>query len=555
MSSMTTSTTRRVTYRVGRVLVPLAVGVLLAVLVAGTLFALSSREVTVASHDAVVRPSLAADLRGDVVLRTGPVLPDVRLPSAAPVGVEIELGKTEAATTGELIQRYGFIASQPGPQSAVVVTALREMVVAAALRGLAAGVVVVGGWVLIGRRRRRELLWAARGPQGAAAALAVVVVAAAVWQPWAGDPAPPEEDDWQSLRDFLGPSVPLPDQAADLEVSVGGLTTAGTRRLVWSAVDTWHRSRDFYASALEAAGEVELRTPADGETVALLVSDRHDNIGMDPVAREIAEMAGATVVLDAGDDTSTGSRWEAFSLDSLQESFGDLERYVASGNHDNGRFVRDYLADRGWTVLDGEVVAGPGGSRLLGVPDPRASGLGTWREETGLGFGEQAERLADVACEADAVGGRVATLLVHDANLGRPALERGCVDLVLGGHVHVVTGPTEVAGTNGRTGYSYTTGTAGGAAYAIAVGSKLRRSADLTLVTYRDGRPSGIQSVELQTNGVFVVRPWVLLEYDVPAGAEGSGPGAPPPGPDPTGRPEPGQQVGPDTVLTPRPTR
>ncbi len=55
--------------------------------------------------------------------------------------------------------------------------------------------------------------------------------------------------------------------------------------------------------------------------------------------------------------------------------------------------------------------------------------------------------------------------------MGDEALERGCADLVVGGHLHVQSGPTAVAGENGAVGYSYTTGTTGGAAYAIAVGA------------------------------------------------------------------------------------
>ena len=51
-------------------------------------------------------------------------------------------------------------------------------------------------------------------------------------------------------------------------------------------------------------------------------------------------------------------------------------------------FVHDYLRDHGWTMLDGEVVDGPGGTSLLGVDDPRSSGLGNWRDETGLTFAE-----------------------------------------------------------------------------------------------------------------------------------------------------------------------
>ena len=44
---------------------------------ATVIFLNSSRETTLASHDAVIRP----DLSGNVVLLTGPVLPDVRVPT------------------------------------------------------------------------------------------------------------------------------------------------------------------------------------------------------------------------------------------------------------------------------------------------------------------------------------------------------------------------------------------------------------------------------------------------------------------------------------------
>src|SRR5687768_13738765 len=52
----------------------------------------SSRTTTLASHDAVIRP----DLGGKVVLRTGPVLPDIRVDSGSRIGVEVTLGKTDA---------------------------------------------------------------------------------------------------------------------------------------------------------------------------------------------------------------------------------------------------------------------------------------------------------------------------------------------------------------------------------------------------------------------------------------------------------------------------
>ncbi len=235
---------------------------------------------------------------------------------------------------------------------------------------------------------------------------------------------------------------------------------------------------------------------------------------MDQVALAIAERGGAEAVFDAGDDTSTGEEWEAFSLDSLASAFEDYPRWAVAGNHDHGSFVRSYLTDLGWTYFDdGEVVDGPGDTKILGVDDPRSSGLGNWKDETGLTFDEVRERLADAACDADEDGDRVDTLLVHDANLGDDALERGCVDLVVGGHTHVQAGPSEFLGENGEVGYSYTVGTAGGAAYAIALGTKLRRAAGLALITYRDGRPAGIQSITLQTTGRFDVDPYVELDY------------------------------------------
>ena len=303
-----------------------------------------------------------------------------------------------------------------------------------------------------------------------------------------------------------------------------------------------------------------------------MVSDRHDNIQMDAVARAVGDRAGASGVLNGGDDTSTGSSWEAFSLDSVSAAFGDQPRWGVAGNHDNGTFVVEYLADQGWTMLDGEVVEGPGGGTLLGVADPRSSGLGSWRDEGGLSFEDVGDRLADAACAADEP---IDTVLVHDANLASEALRRGCVDLVVGGHLHVQEGPDPVVGdepadepadepdtgaeagadadagddetgqepaeeTGPRVGYRFTMGTTGGAAYAIALGSKIRREAQVSLITYRDGSPVGIQTVNLQTNGVWVVDDYIELDDlavepdpdDQPTDGPAPGPIAPGDGPD-----------------------
>jgi len=477
-----------------------------AVAVTAVLFFSSTRSVELASHDAVVQPTLS----GAAVLETGPVLPDVRIDGTGLLGVDIRLEKTDATSTDELVRRYGYIAGQPEGQIAKVTDALEDMLRDAALRGAVVGLVPIAVWLLVGRARRRELASRVGLPQVLMGVGVVVVLGVGVWQPWTTAGATVRAgDDWVSLQDFLGPQVPLPDGLEDVEVR-GDVTTAQTRRLIESAVDTYDKSKVFYADAAADAATLDLRTPEEGDTVVAFVSDRHDNIGMDPVARAVADAAGATAVYDGGDDTSSGKSWEAFSLDSVSEAFDGLDRWAVAGNHDQGTFVHDYLGRHGWTMLDGEVVPGPGDTTLLGVDDPRSSGLGSWRDETGLSFADVEQRLADAACDSEV---RVTTILVHDANLGREALARGCTDLVLGGHVHVRSGPTRVDGPDGEVGYTYTTGTTGGAAYAIAIGSKPRRNADVSLVTYRDGRPAGVQWVTLQPNGVFQVGDYVELSY------------------------------------------
>ncbi len=467
----------------------------------------ADREVVVASHDAVIRPTLD----GRVTVRTGPVLPDLRLESGRTLGVEVTLGKTTATTTTELVQRYALIASQPEGSIDRVESAVRDMAYDAALRGALVGLLPVSVWLLLGTERRGQLWRRARTPVGAAVVVGVVAAGVLVWEPWSSDTESVEgEQNWLTLPEFLGPGVPVPSPAAAVEIR-SDPTALDTRRLVESAVSTFEQSSDFYDAAAEEAAGLELREPAEEETVAVLVSDRHDNIGMDRVARAIGDRAGATAVLDAGDDTSTGAPWEAFSLDSVTVAFEDYDqRFAVTGNHDNGTFVGDYLDELGWTVLDVEVVEGPGGGPLVGVPDPRSSGLGNWRDESGLSFAEVGDRFSESLCAAEE---RIATVLVHDVNLARDALEAGCVDLVVGGHVHVEIGPDRVVAEDGRVGYTYTTGTTGGAAYAIAVGSKPRRDAMVSLITYgEDGRPVGIQSVTLQTNGSFVVRDFVELD-------------------------------------------
>lgn len=465
----------------------------------------SSRTIDLASHETVIRPTLS----GYAEMHTGPLLPDLRVPSSSQVGVDIDLGGTQASSLSQLVQRYAFIASHPEGQIDRVEGALAQMAAAAGLRGAVIGLLPLLGWLVLGPRGRAEVGVAVRRPRVLAVVVAAVLVTTAALWPWGFlDSRPGQRAQWRGLEEFVGVSLDLPPALTGVQISTN-LTTRESKRLVLSAVHTYQESLRFYDRAAELAADLPVRQKQEGETVVLLVSDRHDNIGMDQVARAVADAAGATVVFDAGDDTSTGSSWEAFSLDSLQEAFGEDERYAVAGNHDHGSFVSDYLAERGWTNPGGAVIEGPAGSRLWGIDDPRSSGLGDWVTMTGT----YAELQAQVADEVCASPQRVGTVLVHAASMAQEVLDRGCADLVVGGHLHVQAGPTRVVGTNGQVGYSYTNGTTGGAAYALAVGSKPRREAEVTLLTYRDGRPVGIQSVRLTTNGLFRVGDYVQLTY------------------------------------------
>ncbi|MFS3126896.1 metallophosphoesterase family protein [Nocardioides sp. Bht2] len=469
----------------------------------------SSTTIAVASHDTAVSPTTD----GWVTIHTGPYLPDLRYPTDSRVGVDLNLGKTEAKSAEETVQRYAFIASQPDAQVDLVREAVRDLAWDAALQGALLGTIPLLVWGLVGPRRRREL-WGETTPRRILVGVVAVALVGGMTTLLTARPWRPEDrlqndtGDWETLAQYL-PELAVPQSAARVEVQVSA-TTAESKKLLLSAVDTYDRSQRFYTAALTAAEAVELRQPEAGETVAVIVSDRHDNIGMDPVIRKVADRAGATAIIDAGDDTSTGEPWEAFSLDSLEREFHDFDRYAIQGNHDHGTFVQGYLGDRGWKTAQEDIFDGPGGMRMIARNDPRSSGLGTWRDAQGKTTADVDTEVAEKACSAD---DRVNLVLVHDDDMAKSALDQGCTDLVVSGHVHVRIGPEKVVGSNGQTGYAFTSGTSGGAAYAIAVGSKLRRPAQFAFLTIRDGRPSGIQAVTLETNGVFKVDEFTPLGY------------------------------------------
>lgn len=490
-------------------------------------FLADSRPLTVGAHSGSVSPT--AD--GWATVDLGGVLPALRLDSGLPLrlGVRLDVTATEVATLDEVVSSDAVIASAPEGEIAEVRSTVREMALVHAARGLGAAVLVAValGLALRGAGAARLRAWwsrlrgSVRRPASRPSARTVTVtLLVLLGLVGLALPSVTREDPpgtaWAPLTELFPEAASVP--GLDGVQLSDGPETRGAAALIRGAIDTYEASRTFYS---ELAGQVpeiadRLRDPREGEQVALHVSDRHDNVGMDATVAAVAEAGGAELLLDTGDDTSAGAAWESFSIDSLAEAADGLDVVAVPGNHDFGGTVGVRMSELGFTVLDGEPVD-VAGIRFLGDADPRASSYTPTVAAQGETVEEQADRLADVAC-AD---GEISTVLVHDPVAGAEVAERGCADLVLSGHLHRQVGPTAVVGDDGRVTTTYTGGTTGGAAFAIALGSKLRRPAQLTLVTYRDGEPIGLQPIDVTTGGTFEVQAWQPLPPpvgDPPAG-------------------------------------
>ena len=162
------------------------------------------------------------------------------------------------------------------------------MAISAALRGVALGLVPLATWWLLGPHRRGQLFRGVRTRKGVLGGVLLLAVPLLLWQPWSSDEDTQEsQGEWEPLETFMA-GFPVPEEAAGIEIR-NSPTTVQTQRLIQSAVDTYEKSKDFYDQAATDADALELHEPADDETVALVVSDRHDNIGMDRVARAIGD--------------------------------------------------------------------------------------------------------------------------------------------------------------------------------------------------------------------------------------------------------------------------
>lgn len=498
---------------------------------AGVCFLTSDRSTTAGPFAITISPSLS----GHAVIDGGGLLPTLRVPSGRePFGVDLRVDGLETGTLGQAVTSTAIVASSPEGELAnmnsVLVSMMKDSLVFGFLLTTALALALRFAWLLIGADRRRELT---RLPLRAkkqlvicgALLLTMLMPLPMIFSPESEVKPQPE---WILLRSLF-PELPQGDQWGQLEVEGSALTTQ-FEELVRGAVNSYRESLAFYGKLAEKASAVEgLRMPEVGERTALIVADRHDNTPMDQVAKALGDQVGARIVLDLGDDTSTGGKWELFSVNSLAKTFESYDAIVAvPGNHDSGTYVAEAMRKKGIIVLDGEIES-VGGLRLLGEPDPRAT-------EFGRGYlGDDADAedsingvdasLTEVACAGQEDGLPLSAVLIHAPSAAEDLTASGCAPLVLSGHLHHQVGPLVSTGPFGETA-KLTTGTTGGAAYAFALGAKLRRPAQVSILTYNDeGQPVGLQVIDLDSSGLVLVQDYFsLAQVGADVGASSSTP-------------------------------
>ncbi len=493
-----------------RVLGLLLVGLVVAIPTSGAVLLSTERAITIGAHTATARPTLD----GFVTVLAGPLLPEVRFPAShtSKVGVRIILRDGDTANLEQILMQDAAIASQPQGEIASVTREVQRMVVRALIKGSLVGLLsmmTVGiVWRGIGLRRRREIAMYVRSRRGNVTVVTLGLLLSMTLTITILMPVDSERQiTWIPIREAypLLPEEPILEQVMVSQ----GAAVAGSQAIVKGALDTYTESVDFYRMVAEKAESLVLPQPTAEQKVAVVVTDRHDNIGMDQVARAIADAAGASIVIDLGDDTSSGATWEAFSINSLRAHFEGFPIVAVAGNHDQGpNVVKDMERNR-FHVLDGEPFTVEG-ITFIGQSDPRSSGLtagynGNESENSGA-IQRQSLRLSEAACASE----DARTLIVHSSASARDTIAQGCVDLVLSGHLHREIPPKTTEGLAGSV-TSWGLGSTGGAAYAFALGSKLRRNAQVGLVTYEEGVPIGLQAVTIEPGGILSVGEWTAV--------------------------------------------
>lgn len=239
-----------------------------------------------------------------------------------------------------------------------------------------------------------------------------------------------------------------------------------------------------------------------GAVTAVLTTDLHCNLDVTAFAGLLDTLAGATVHMDDGDLTMTGSDPEQVCVDALSQAVPDgVSRVATIGNHDSAATAARLTA-QGWTVTDGTVHQ-VGGLRVLGDTDPdRTTATGTTArgQEDVQALGA---RLAATSCRAP-----TDVVLVHQPAAFGPLAATGCAPLLIGGHLHSEQGLSATAGGRG----TVLELVAGAGKGGTSIGAVTEDSYAHVLSFSRDGALLAWRTVVLHPDASVTVTTW----QDVP---------------------------------------
>ncbi|RYV52640.1 metallophosphoesterase [Pengzhenrongella frigida] len=422
--------------------------------------------------------------------------------------------KTIEALSGDL---QGYVQFFSAPR-ATVTSAAQALILDALLRTgtvlLAAVVLGLAGRALLGAQRRSELAAELVPHRRVIVGTGLLTLAVAITSVSSLSP--------NELRPTGRAASSVFDGTALEGARITGRLAGVVDTYGGQVVEAYRENQDFYAAADDAlveawtlraegtaarakAQELILQRPGDTSTplvadadsepvVMLLVSDLHCNVGMAGLIRSVAELAEADLVLDGGDTTINGTAVEQYCVTTFADAIPNgIPVVVANGNHDSAE-TAGQERKAGMTVLEGEVITAAG-VRILGDRDPNETRIGGGTNPGGEETAdEMGERLARASCDDPDVD----LLLIHDPNVGRAAMARGCVPVQLSGHRHVREGPVP----NGL-GVRYINASTAGAAPGQPTVGPLRGTAEMTVLRFDpvERRFLDYQLVEVRPNG------------------------------------------------------
>lgn len=496
---------------------PSTVFVVFAVIVAGFFAVTTARtELSLGPH----RANYAMTTSDLVVVDLGP-LGTVELESPIPLGLGLDVKVQEIpddvqglghidtfeALSGDLSAYMQFFSGPQATISDVGWGLARNAGVRFTAAILVIGCVGYGSYLLLGRVRRRELAQATRPYLPVVAggiAIALVISAVAT----SGTNRPIIEKGRPATAVFAG----TPLEGARITGRLAGVIDTYGGMLV----EAYDDNDEFYASAADnlsvswqereatLQSQRERLTPLladrsnplfqesepeqDDEpdssaqdrsdlVTILMVSDLHCNVGMTPVIKRAAELAGADVILNGGDTTMNGSSVEKFCVTSFAKGAPAGVPFVSvTGNHDSVQTAQD-MTDSGMVVLNGPVQE-IAGIRIVGIADPNETRLGVGTQSAGVETAREAAlRVADLACARP--DEPVDVMLLHTPYVGNAAMDTGCVKVQLSGHKHIRIGPERVGG-----GVRYVNSTTAGAVEGELTVGPLRGTAEMTVLRF-----------------------------------------------------------------------